>query len=78
MQLITWPLKNPCTAVHWLMWMVWYLIDIRKKDFNVDSLKVLFEDISSDNIFNFLKEIFSLQFLIRNIHLVSILNCLNV
>ena len=30
-----------------------YLIDIREKYFNVDSLKVLFKEISSDIIFNF-------------------------
>ena len=33
------------------------LIDFREKYFNVDSLKLLFGDISSDTILNFLKEI---------------------
>ena len=58
------------------------LIDIREKYFKLDSLKVLFKQISSDIIFNFLKEIsifYKLfKFLIRNIHLVLFLNCLNV
>ena len=33
------------------------LIDIREHYFNVDSLKVLFKDVSSNIIFNFLKDI---------------------
>ena len=33
------------------------LIDIREKDFNVDSLKVLFKEVSSDITLNMLKEI---------------------
>ena len=52
------------------------LIDIGKKYFNVNSLKV-FEEISSDVIFNYLKDINIFCF-IRNIYLVFILNCLNV
>ena len=58
------------------------LIDIRHKYFNVDSLKV-FEEISSlrmssSTFLNRLILSISYKFLIRNIRLVLILNCLNV
>ena len=49
------------------------IYNYRKTYFNVDSLKVLLEEIYSDIIFNYLKEInifcISYQFLIRNIYI---------
>ena len=42
-------------SFHWSIFCFFCsdLIDIRRNYFNVDSLKVLFEEISSDVIFNF-------------------------
>ena len=50
------PVMSP---FHWYIFCLFCsdLIDIRQTYFNVNSLKVLFRDMYSDIIFNFLKEI---------------------
>ena len=53
------PLTNP---FHWNLFSFF-----KKKNVNVDSLKVLFKEVSLDVVFNFLKEIYT--FLVKNIHL---------
>ena len=70
---------EPLSMEHTLLFCL-DLTDIREKYFNIDSLKMLFKEVSSDIIFNFKKniDISYYKFLAKNIHLMLILNYLIV